>query len=32
MVFVTKKLRHYILNKKIKLISKIDPLKYVLEK
>lgn len=29
-MFSTKNLRHYILNRKVKLISKVDPLKYSL--
>lgn len=32
LVFSTQKLRHYMLNKKTKLIAKIDPLKYLLSK
>lgn len=31
-LFVTQKLRHYILNRQFKLISKVDPLKYLLAK
>lgn len=31
-VFATQKLRNYILNMKVKMISKVDPLKYLLAK
>ena len=31
-VFASQKLRHYLLTQKVKLIAKIDPLKYILSK